>query len=154
MMRRLLPILAVAFACSIVLPWTLAAAQDPTVVVFYREGCEDCLRMEPVLKELEAQHPEIGFLYIEGSDPDAPLMWPMAAEYGVVPSQFPVIFVGDTAIVGASRANELLVRSAVQACATSACPSPLSVVHSSGIPWLTIVLVGLAVLVLGVALLA
>ena len=63
--------------------------EDPAVVVFYREGCEDCLRMEPVLKELEALHPDLGFRYIEGADPDAPLMWSLATAYGVDSSAVP-----------------------------------------------------------------
>lgn len=147
-MGILLLAVAVSFAAS------CPAAQDvvdPTVVVFYREGCEDCLRMEPVLRELEALHPDLGFRYIEGSDQDAPLMWSLATAYGVVPSQFPVIFVGKTAIVGASRANELQLRAVVEACARSSCPSPLDRLQPSGIPWLTILLVGLAVVVLVVA---
>lgn len=149
-------VVAVALAVAVVGPLCLAAAdaEDPAVVVFYREGCEDCLRMEPVLKELEASYPTVGFRYIEGSDADAPLMWSLAAAYGVVPSGFPVIFVGKQAIVGASRANELLLRSAVEACARSHCASPLGVLRPSGIPWLTILLVGLAALVLAAALLA
>ncbi len=128
--------------------------EDPAVVVFYREGCEDCLRMEPVLRELEALHPDLGFRYIEGADPDAPLMWSLATAYGVIPAQFPVIFVGKTAMVGASRANELQLRAAVEACARSSCPSPLDRLRPAGIPWLTILLVGLAVVVLAVAFLA
>jgi hypothetical protein len=128
----------------------VAAAQGPIVVVFSREGCEDCARMMPVVQDLEAQYPDLGFRYIKDSDSDAPLMWTLAAQYGVIPSQFPVIFVGKTAIIGASLANELLLRSAVQACASSSCSSPLDSVKPSTIPWGTILLVGLALLVLGI----
>jgi thiol-disulfide isomerase/thioredoxin len=148
----LLPaLLTVVFVAS-----SLAAsgAEKPVVVVFYREDCEECARMEPVLRELEALHPDLGFRYIEGSDPDAPLMWSLSTAFGVVPSQFPVIFVGKTAIVGASRANELLLRSEVAACAQSSCPSPLDLLRPSRIPWLTILLIGLAALVLVAAFLA
>jgi thiol-disulfide isomerase/thioredoxin len=154
MISRHACLLAVALVTSAVLPWTGVAAQDPTVVVFYREGCEDCLRMEPVLRELEAQYPNLGFRFIEEADPDAALIWPLAAEYGVLPLRFPVVFVGATAIVGSSLSNELLLRSAVEACATSDCPSPLASVHASAIPWPTILIIGLALLVLAVLLLA
>lgn len=143
-------VLVFVLAMTVFVASALAAdgVGNPQVVVFYREGCEDCLRMEPVLKELEALHPNLGFRYIEGSDPDAPLMWSLSTAYGVVPSQFPVIFVGKTAIVGASRANELLLRSAVEACVRSACSPPLDALRPSGVPWLTILLIGLAALVL------
>ncbi len=150
MISRVVLLLAVEMAAMAAVSQAASVAQDPVVVVFYREGCEDCERMDPVLKELEAQYPDLGFRYIEGSEPDAPLMWSLAAAHGVVPSQFPVIFVGKTAIVGASRANELLLRSAVEACAQSACQSPLASTHPSGILWLTLLLVGLAALVLAV----
>jgi thiol-disulfide isomerase/thioredoxin len=148
MIARVVVLLAVGMAVMAAVSQAASAPPDPVVVVFYREGCEDCERMDPVLRELEALHPELGFRYIEGSEPDAPMMWSLAAAYGVVPSQFPVIFVGKTAIVGASRANELLLRSSVEACAQSACQSPLASTHPSGIPWLALLLVGLAVLVL------
>jgi thiol-disulfide isomerase/thioredoxin len=154
MSARCVYFLAVALVASAVLPWAGIAAQDPTVVVFYREACEDCLRMEPVLRELEAQYSSLGFRFIEWADPDASLLWMLAARYGVLPSKFPVIFVGKTAIVGSSLSNELLLRSAVEACASSDCPSPLASLHASAIPWATLLLVGLAVLLLAVLLLA
>jgi thiol-disulfide isomerase/thioredoxin len=154
MTARLVSLLAGVFAVLAFHPWAGVAAQDPTVVVFYREGCEDCLRMEPVLRELEAQYPSLGFRFIEGADPDANLMWSLSAKYGVVPSKFPVIFVGTKAIVGSSLANELLLRSAVEACASSDCPSPLASIHASALPWATILVIGLAVLVLAIVFLA
>ena len=154
MNARCVYFLAVALVASAILPWAAIAAEDPAVVVFYREGCEDCLRMEPVLRELEAQYPNLGFRFIEWADPDAGLMWALAARYGALPSKFPVIFVGTTAIVGSSLSNELLLRSAVEACASSNCPSPLASLHASAIPWATLLLVGLAVLLLAVLLLA
>ncbi|MCX6100147.1 MAG: thioredoxin family protein [Candidatus Bipolaricaulota bacterium] len=154
MIARVAVLLAIGMIAFAAVSQAASVAQDPVVVVFYREGCEDCLRMEPVLKDLEAQYPELGFRYIEWAGPDAALVWSLAAAYGVVPWQFPVIFVGKTALVGASRANELALRSAVEACASSACMSPLNLIHSSGIPWLTILLVGLAALVLVIVFLA
>ena len=45
-------------------------------------------------------------------------------------------------------------RSAVEACASSNCPSPLASLHASAIPWSTILIVGLALLVLAVLVLA
>ncbi len=154
MTRRTYAFLGAVCAASILFSWAVAASQGPVVVVFYREGCEDCERMMPVIQDLEAQYPDLGFRYIKDSDPDASLMWTLAIKYGVVPSQFPVIFVGKTAMVGASLANELLLRSAVQACASSSCSSPLDSIVPSTIPWGTILLVGLVLLVLGIVFLA
>jgi thiol-disulfide isomerase/thioredoxin len=154
MNARFVRLLAIALVALTVLPRAGIAAEDPTVVVFYREGCEDCLRMEPVLRELETQYPNLGFRFIEWADADASLMWALAARYGVLPSKFPVIFVGTTAIVGSSLSNELRLRSAVEACASSNCPSPLASLPASTIPWATILIVGLALLVLAALLLA
>jgi thiol-disulfide isomerase/thioredoxin len=154
MNARFVRLLAIALVALAVLPRAGIAAEDPTVVVFYREGCEDCLRMEPVLRELEMQYPNLGFRFIEWADADASLMWALAARYGVLPSKFPVIFVGTTAIVGSSLSNELRLRSAVEACASSNCPSPLASLPASTIPWATILIVGLALLVLAALLLA
>jgi len=154
MNARFVCLIAIALVATAVLPWAGIAAQDPAVVVFYLEGCEDCLRMEPVLRELEAQYPSLGFRFIEGADPDASLVWSLAAQYGILPMRFPVIFVGKTATVGSSLSNELLLRSAVEACASSNCPSPLASLHASAVPWSTILIIGLALLVLAVLLLA
>lgn len=129
-----------------------AAVQNPAVVVFYSEGCEDCERMLPILNALQAEYPSVGFLFIESSDPDAALMWQLAAAYNIVPSQFPVVFIGETAVVGASRASEATIRSAIRACSTSACPSPLDSVRPVSVLWLAILLAGLAAVVLAIVL--
>lgn len=154
MMRRGLWLFALACLAPVLASWSLAAQNDPMVVVFYSETCEDCERMMPVLTELQLQYPTVGFRLIEESDPDAPLMWQLSAAYGVVPSHFPVIFVGRTALVGASRTNELLVRSSVKACAASPCTSPLASLRATSFPWMTVLIVGLAALVLALLVLA
>ena len=150
MIRRVVLFLSLALAASAAL-CQAADVGNPVVLVFYREGCEDCDRMMPTITDLEAKYPDLGFRYIEDKDPDASLLWSLAAAYAFVPVQFPVILVGKRAIVGASLANELLLRSAVQVCAQSKCPSPLDVLHPSGIPWMTLLLVGLAALVVVIA---
>jgi thiol-disulfide isomerase/thioredoxin len=154
MTGRLVSLLTVVLAVSALSSWIGVATEDPTVVIFYRADCEDCLRMEPVLKELDAQYPNLGFRFIEGADPDAALMWPLATKYGIMPSKFPVIFVGTKAFVGSSLANQLLLRSAVEACASSPCLSPLASLRPSAVPWTAILLIGLAVLILAVLFLA
>lgn len=154
MTTRFAPLLVGVLVILALHAWGGAAAEDPTVVVFYLEDCEDCHRMMPVLKELEAQYPSLGFRFIEGADPDAPLMWSLGVKFGIMPSKFPVIFVGEKAIQGSSLADQLLLRSAVAACASSGCPSPLASLRAPTFPWMTILLVGLAALVVAVIVLA
>jgi len=126
---------------------TTGNGADPDVVVFYREGCHDCDHMDRVLGELTDVYPELVVIHIEEAQPGASdLMWSLAGEYGIFPTQFPVIFVGDEAIVGVGRDKELLLRSEVQRCARSGCPSPLSRVESAPIPWVTILVLLVAAL--------
>ncbi|MEW5826012.1 MAG: thioredoxin family protein [Candidatus Bipolaricaulota bacterium] len=121
-----------------------ALAADPVVVVFTQEGCPECERMKPVLEELAAAYPNVGFRTITDSDPDALLLWSLAGQYGVLPSHFPVIFVGSTALVGATRDHELRLRAAVEDCASRGCPSPLADATDPTVPWLAALLAGLA----------
>lgn len=144
-MRRGVCLLAIGCALWISLA---AAASNPTVLVFYSKTCEDCERMMPLLNDLAREYPSVGFRFIEASEPDAPLMWSLSSKYGVMPSHFPVVFVGDKAVVGASRANELAIRVAVEACAQSPCASPLDAAPSASLPWLAILALGLAAIVL------
>jgi hypothetical protein len=116
-----------------------AAGADPDVVVFYREGCHDCGHMDRVLEEFTSVYPELIVVHIEEAKPGASdLMWSLAGEYGIFPTNYPVIFVGDEAIVGIGRDKELLLRSEVQRCILNGCPSPLSRVGPTPIPWMTI----------------
>jgi glutaredoxin len=134
----------------------VAAAQDgdPDVLVFYRAGCHECERMETVLAALQAEYPQLKVRAIEEAAPDADLMWSLAGKLGVFPTAFPVIFVGDVAIVGASRNNELRLRAAIEDCMANGCPSPLSLVQESRLPWRTILiaaLVGATLLILALS---
>ena len=118
-----------------------AAEGDPDVIVFYREGCNDCRHMDAVLDELTAVYPELRVAHVEESEPGAAdLMWTLAGEYGIFPTAFPVIFVGDRSFVGVGRDKEILLRSAVQFCVFNDCDTPLSRLESEPIPWMTILL--------------
>lgn len=141
---RVLAFVAVALTVGL----GAVAVADPTVVVFTQEGCPDCERMKPVIEELAAAYPSLGFRTISDSDPDAMRLWSLAASYGVLPSHFPVIFVGRTAIVGASRENELRLRNAVAECASAGCPSPLPLQEAPRVPWRAALIVGAAVVLL------
>ena len=127
-------------------------AKDPDVVLFYREGCHDCERMDEVLKPLEQQHPDLVVLRLEETA-NLDLLWRLSSEYGVLPTAFPVIFVGASAIVGVGRDKELELRNAVEDCVANGCVSPLTAAVEPRIPWTLILLGALAAVVLVVVLL-
>jgi len=135
-------VLAVLLAASAL----AAGAQD--VLVFYREGCNDCARMDEVLEELHARYPTLTVRHIEETEPDGELLWGLAAEYGIFPTKFPVIFVGDEAIVGVGLDKELRLRSAVEDCMRTGCEPPFTRLTGPEIPWRTYVVLGLLAVVL------
>lgn len=127
----------------IVVSWSGLAQTEPDVLVFYREGCNDCERMDRVLEELQAVYPQLSVRHIEESDPDGELMWALAAEYGIFPTKFPVIYAGDIAIVGIGLDKELRLRAAIEECMASECESPMRLVLGPRIPWRTILIASL-----------
>jgi thiol-disulfide isomerase/thioredoxin len=140
--------LGVALAVSVVAAGAAAVlAEDPDVVLFYREGCHDCARMDEVLEPLEQEHPDLVVLRLEETA-NLDLLWALSAKYGILPTAFPVIFVGDEAIVGVGREKELQLRTAVDACIASGGVSPLALLTESKVPWMLILLVTLAAVIL------
>ena len=139
---------------SLVILWTFACgvvASDslPDVVVFYSDGCNDCRHMDDVLRELQELHPGLKVVHIEEGDPGAAdLMWSLSIKYGIFPSKFPVIFVGDQGIVGIGREKELLLRSTVTKCVFKGCDSPIGQTNEKPFPWMTVVAILVTVLVL------
>ena len=130
---------AIGFVASSVLA---AAEQQADVLVFYREECNDCRHMEEVLDELLSVYPEIRVARVEEAEPGATdLMWALSAKYGIFPSKFPVIFVGDLAIVGVGRDKELQLRAAVLSCVFDSCPSPMSRLERDPFPITTVAIV-------------
>jgi glutaredoxin len=139
-----LVVLLIAFAVS------TGAQQLPDVLVFYRESCPQCHEMDGPLEELQRTYPRLIVSHIEESEPDASdLLWALSAKYGVFPSTYPVIFVGDEAIVGTGRPKELLLRNTVRDCMQRGCASPME--KLTGTPFsvsrmVTIAMVSLLVL--------
>lgn len=132
----------------------LAADVLPDVVVFYRDGCNDCRQMDAVLDDLHELYPGVVVTHIEEQEPGAAdLMWSLASKYGIFPSKFPVIFAGDQGIVGSGRDKELLLRTTVRNCVFNDCPSPLAVINEKPFPWITLATVLVALIVLSVMLL-
>jgi len=132
----------------------LAAEVLPDVVVFYRDGCNDCRQMDAVLDELQELYPGVIVTHIEEGEPGAAdLMWTLSTKYGVFPSKFPVIFAGDQGIVGSGLDKELLLRSTVRNCVFNDCPSPLAVINEKPFPWTMLATILVAVFVASILLL-
>jgi glutaredoxin len=139
---------------GLVVSFGLAAEEQPDVLVFHREECNDCRHIDEVLDELLLLYPEIYISYVEETEPGAAdLMWALSAEYGIFPSKFPVIFVGDQVIVGIGRDKELRLRSAVRSCVFDGCPSPLSRLERDPFPLTTLAIMAVVVLTAAILLL-
>ena len=142
-------VILLTFTCSI-----LAADVLPDVLVFYREGCNDCRHMDDVLEELQELYPGLLVVHIEEQSPGAAdLMWSLSTKYGIFPSTFPIIFVGDQGIVGIGRDKELLLRSTVRDCIFNGCDSPIARINEKPFPWMTFATILVAVLVAAIMLL-
>lgn len=110
-------------ASQIALPETEAQM----VVVFHQEDCLDCARMEVVLEELLAAYPSLSISYYEIDQPGASdLLDQLSDAYRVFAVNLPIIFVGEEAVGGAGRVNELRLRKAIEDCARLDCSSPLA----------------------------
>jgi len=142
MMRKYYVLIATVL-CMVLLSAVGHAQDEADVLVFYREGCNDCERMDRVLEELHGEYPALTIRHIEEGDPDGELMWALATEYGVFPTKFPVVFVGDEATVGVGLDKELRVRAAVEDCMRFGCESPLVRLTGPRIPWRTYLVAGL-----------
>lgn len=109
---------------------------QPAIVVFYEEGCPDCVRMDELLEELLTEHPALTVTRYEINAPGAlALMGELSAAYGIQGTKVPAILVGEEAIVGAGRVEEMRLRTAIEDCLTLGCSSPLARVEESRIPW-------------------
>jgi len=113
-----------------------AASQDPMVVVFYKEGCPDCQRLDELLDGLSSEHTDLTIGHYEITAPGAQdLLSRLSFSYGVLDTNYPIVFVGEKAFVGVSRAKGLDVRSAVLDCIARSCPSPLSRLNEASLSW-------------------
>lgn len=135
----------------LVISWGVFAAEVlPDVIVFYREGCDDCRQMDDLLEELHELYPGVLVAHIEEQEPGAAdLMWSLSTKYGIFPSKFPVIFVGNQGLVGSGRDKELLLRSTIRDCVFNGCDSPMAVLNQKPLSIVT-----LAAILVGVLLLA
>lgn len=139
--RLLNPVPAIVVVLAVV-PMALSQVQtgpetaQPAIVVFYEEDCPDCVRMEGPIEELLTEHPDITVARYEISAPGAlDLLGGLLAEYGIQATKVPIIFVGEEVIVGAGRAEEMRLHTAIDKCLTAGCSSPLAHVDALHIPW-------------------
>lgn len=130
------------------------SAEDlPVVVAFYEAGCPDCARIDEVLVALASDLPASAVRRYEISEPGSMrILRRLMAAYNLSEktATVPIVFVGDTVVVGADRSQELKLMDAISRCARSECPSPLARIDLSAFPWKDVarlaLLVGLAVL--------
>jgi len=135
-MRRLVTILFAGILVFTAFHIACAASEDPMVVVFYKEGCPDCRRLDELLDGLSSRHSDLTIGHYEISDPGAQdLLSRLSFSYGVLDTDYPIVFVGEKAFVGMSRAKDLDVRTAVLDCIARSCPSPLSHIKETSLSW-------------------
>jgi thiol-disulfide isomerase/thioredoxin len=112
------------------------APHAPIVVFFYQEGCPDCVKIAEVLDALAGDLPEGAVARYEIGDPQSRRLFQrLQKAYAIDVSSVPVVFIGDRAIAGASRANELTLSDAIGDCITGACASPLDRIPPDVFPW-------------------
>jgi hypothetical protein len=125
----------------------------PVVVAFYEEGCPDCARIDEVLVALASDLPASAVRRYEISEPGAMrILRRLLAAYDLSEktATVPIVFIGDTVVMGGDRSQELRLMDAISRCARSECPSPLARIDLSAFPWRDVarlaLLVGLVVL--------
>lgn len=102
------------------------AAGNPVELYFFEgQGCPHCARMKSYLEGLKADYPNLTVkdyeVYFDKAGQD--LFRRMAAAYNSNSNGVPMLFVGDTAIIGEDYET---LRSAVEYCSTNGCVSPAS----------------------------
>ncbi len=102
------------------------SAEKPEIVFFYVDDCNKCDRMKDALAELLDDNLGLSTAYYEIETNQA-LFLKLSRRHNLGTSRWsaPTIFVGDTAIVGDGRAQEMALQEAVEACASEGCRSPL-----------------------------
>jgi thiol-disulfide isomerase/thioredoxin len=102
-------------------------SKEPSIVFFYVDDCSHCDRMKGVLQSLLAKYPALAVRYVDfGTAAGKSLLQGLAARFGWVPPlDPPVVLVGDKAIVGDGKSQELTLQAAMEACSYGPCRSPL-----------------------------
>jgi glutaredoxin len=147
-LHRLVVLTVALLACLSI----FAAAEDaalPLILVFYEEGCPSCVQMEELIAELASGLPESAIRRYEIRAPGTlDLLSQLESAYEVNATSVPVVFVGDEAVVGSGRAEEIQVRAAIGDCINRGCSSPLERIEPSSFPWKDVVWLAVSVAVL------
>ena len=82
-------------------PTTVQTSKTVTAFYFYGDGCSHCEKVKPLLATLETRYPELRLTRFEiNNNPENWLIFSeMSKKYGVA-SGVPLIFIGNTALVG------------------------------------------------------
>lgn len=141
-MRRFSSCILGIFLAVAVGPIAFAQVQTETktlqsmIIVFYEEGCPDCIRVEGLIDQLGAEHPDLTVARYEINAPGAvDLLQDLSSAYGIQTTKVPIVFVGKEAIVGAGRAEEMRLRTEIDHCLSRGCSSPLVHAPKPSIPW-------------------
>lgn len=116
-------------------------AQDedlPVIVVFYQEGCPDCLLIEELIEGLAYDLPPSAIRRYEiTARGSMSVLRQLEAAYGIDSAigTVPIVFAGDSVVVGAGRPQEFQLRNAIGDCVTVGCSSPLARIQSTAFPW-------------------
>ena len=83
------------------LPSTIQTSKTVTAFYFYGDGCSHCEKVKPLLATLETRYPELRLTRFEiNNNPENRLIFSeMSKNYGVA-SGVPLIFIGNTALIG------------------------------------------------------
>ena len=119
--------LCISVVLLLALSFVVFGASDaPMIVVFYEEGCPDCLKLEEFLAGMMTELPESAIVRYEIHEPGAlKLLGALEIEYDVETPSVPAVFVGDIVVFGAGQEKEFQLRDAISRCELFGCPSPL-----------------------------
>ncbi len=116
----------------------LASSEDTDVNIylFWGEGCPHCAVAKPILEEIAASDPRIGFVDFDvySHQDYVELFFTIGEAMGFVPQGVPTIIVGERYWVGYSEAYGQEIRDYIDYCLETDCPDPAGVILAGGEP--------------------
>ncbi len=127
MMKRGPIVGLILLALALAVPVT-AQTTDPSIIVFYEEGCPSCVELEDFLAGMTIDTPEGFTVRHEIHEPGTmELLAKLSRAYDIeVPLTVPVAFVGEDVVIGMGRTQEFALRNAVGDCVSFGCESPIA----------------------------
>lgn len=108
--------------------------EAPLIVFFGKESCGNCRRMRESLSGLLAEYPTATAGFFDIEDDDNQDTFQILLEHYApdgIREIYPVVFVGETVIVGEGLVQEIDLRVAVENCLATGCSSPLDRIDAS-----------------------